>query len=308
MRFIDPIKDRLAVYRRYFFKRHLIPFYAGLFVFAALIITSAVVAINQESHRFDQVASVDKEFMDLNYCLKSIRAGTATVPRVFIDTMPLDFNAQDSGAGKRDMFIKIMLPLILKKNESLRTKRIRFIEFSALPEKSRTAEQKEFLKGIYDTYGKSGNYDEVFGKLDEVSVSLALAQAIQETGWGSSRFLMDGNSIFAEWTWSGAGMVPRTRGEGKRHRIRTFPTLYDSVDAYAFNLNRTRYYFGKRQIRREFRSKNLPMRGEALARGIGSYATEKGYIEALRQIVIRNNLNDFEKAVLAPPYCVVRFN
>ena len=74
--------------------------------------------------------------------------------------------------------------------------------------------------------------------MDIVPVSLAIAQARKETGWGTSRFAIEGNALFGQWTWSGEGIKPAgVDPEDSNHKVMKFKVLKASVRAYQRNLN-----------------------------------------------------------------------
>ena len=58
---------------------------------------------------------------------------------------------------------------------------------------------------------KRGNIDKLKNRMDIIPVSIALAQAAKESGWGTSRFALEGNAIFGQWTWDGQGIAPLYR-------------------------------------------------------------------------------------------------
>ena len=79
-------------------------------------------------------------------------------------------------------------------------------------------------------------------RMDMIPVSIALAQAAKESGWGTSRFALEGNAIFGQWTWDGQGIAPLKRDGDKKHKILKFPILRASVKAYKNNLNTHKSY------------------------------------------------------------------
>mgnify|MGYP001333018612 CR=1 FL=1 len=91
---------------------------------------------------------------------------------------------------------------------------------------------------------------------DGDGVSLAIAQAAKETGWGTSRFALKGNALFGQWTWSGEGLKPKNADEGKDHKVMKFHSLQLSVRAYLRNLNTHSTYKNLRKARTELRNQN----------------------------------------------------
>jgi len=132
-------------------------------------------------------------------------------------------------------------------------------------------------------------------------VSLAMAQAAIESGWGTSRFAIHGNAIFGQWTTAGGrGLVPTGREEGKTHKVRAFDRLSDSVNAYILNLNTHRAYRGLRELRQEARKDGKRPNGLVLAAGLEPYS-ERGeeYVELLRSLIRVNRLTPLDDAVLS---------
>ena len=132
-----------------------------------------------------------------------------------------------------------------------------------------------------------------------IPVSIALAQAAKESGWGTSRFALEGNAIFGQWTWDGQGIAPLNREKNKNHKILKFPILRASVKAYKNNLNTHKSYVKFREKREELRKKNKNISGLALTGTLKNYAqTGSEYTKILNQIITQNRLTDFEPVKL----------
>ena len=132
-------------------------------------------------------------------------------------------------------------------------------------------------------------------KMDIIPASIALAQAAKESGWGTSRFALEGNAIFGQWTWNGSGIAPLNRDKSKSHKILKFPILRASVKAYKNNLNTHKSYIKFRKMRKELRDKNKKIIGLGLTKALENYAeTGSEYTKILEQIITQNRLMDFE--------------
>ena len=106
------------------------------------------------------------------------------------------------------------------------------------------------LEKKYKQYGvKSQDLSTLKIRMDEIPVSLAIAQAAKETGWGTSRFAQEGNALFGQWTWSGEGLKPKEAEEGADHKVMKFNILQASVRAYQRNLNTHPTYKDLRKAR-----------------------------------------------------------
>ena len=138
-------------------------------------------------------------------------------------------------------------------------------------------------------------------RMDEIPVSLAIAQAAKETGWGTSRFAQEGNALFGQWTWSGEGLKPKDAEKSQGHKVMRFNVLQASVRAYQRNLNTHSSYENLRKARAELRDRGKPLDSLILAKFLNQYAeTGEKYVDVLQQIIKQNNLKDFDDAKLLP--------
>lgn len=129
-------------------------------------------------------------------------------------------------------------------------------------------------------------------RLDEIPVSMVLAQAALESGWGTSRFAKDANNLFGQWCFDeGCGMVPGRRAQGARHEVRSFETVDEAIWAYFRNINTHPVYKPLRDIRESARNTGDDLSGLDLAAGLTRYS-ERGeaYIEEVRQVIRVNAL------------------
>ncbi len=151
-------------------------------------------------------------------------------------------------------------------------------------------QEKYKVADIYD-------YSKFLGRVDIVSPSLALAQAAIESGWGKSRFFKEANNIFGQWTYNPKiGIVPLKRAKGKKHLIRIFPSLQDSIVAYMQNLNRTNAYKEFRKKRKQLREKGAVIDGLTLASTMTKYSgIGHNYVKMLESIIKKNNLVKLDK-------------
>ena len=135
--------------------------------------------------------------------------------------------------------------------------------------------------------------------MDIIPVSIAIAQAAKESGWGTSRFALEGNAIFGQWTWNGRGIAPLERNKEQRHKILRFPILRASVKAYKNNLNTHKSYKKFREKRYGLRERNKSVEGIKLIHTLKAYAqTGEEYTKILAQMMVQNALEDFENVKL----------
>ena len=244
-------------------------------------------------------SEIDSLFKEVNYNLKDVR-NTKLVKPVDIGLLPKEIKNIENTKKRKDMFIKIILPLIVKENNKIRIDRARL--FTILNKNSNTDIEKKWLEKKYKQYGvRKNDLSSLKIRMDEIPVSLAIAQAAKETGWGTSRFALKGNALFGQWTWSGEGLKPKNAEKGKEHKVMKFHSLQLSVRAYLRNLNTHSSYKSLRKARTELRNQNKPLDSLILSKHLDKYAeTGNQYIQVLQKIIDQNNLKDFDEARLLP--------
>ena len=237
-------------------------------------------------------------FKDVGYNLNKVRYEKIVKP-IYFTQFPKDLDEIQSVKLKKETFIKIVLPLIVAENEKILDDRFKLKKI--MSKKMTSDEEKQWLRQKFLEYKvKKGNVGELNLKMDIIPTSIALAQAAKESGWGTSRFALEGNAIFGQWTWNGKGIEPLFKDKSKSHKILKFPILRASVKAYQNNLNTHKSYIKFRELRKIFREKNKKINGLELAKTLDNYAqTGSEYTKILQQIIVQNKLMDFELVRLA---------
>ena len=237
-------------------------------------------------------------FEDVKYDLKTVRFEKKVKP-IYFTQFPKDLDEIESVKLKKETFIKIVLPLVVAENEKIILDRNKLLRISA--KKMTSEKEKSWLRQKLREYKvKNSDMKELEKRMDIIPVSIALAQAAKESGWGTSRFALEGNAIFGQWTWNGKGIAPLSRDEGKNHKILRFPILRASVKAYKNNLNSHKSYKKFRQKRHTLREKNKPIKGLVLIHTLDSYAqTGEEYTKILAKIIEQNLLYDYETVQLS---------
>ena len=244
-------------------------------------------------------SEIDSLFKEVNYNLKDVR-DTKLVKPIDIGLLPNEIKSIGNTKKRKDMFIKIILPLIVKENSRIRIDRKRL--FTILNKNSNTDIEKKWLEKKYKQYGvRKNDLSTLKVRMDEIPVSLAIAQAAKETGWGTSRFALKGNALFGQWTWSGEGLKPKDADKNEGHKVMRFNVLQASVRAYQRNLNTHSTYKEFRKERAKLRDEGKPLDSVILSRFLNKYAeTGNQYVEVLQKIIKQNNLQDFDDAKLLP--------
>ena len=246
-----------------------------------------------------EASILNQLFEDNDYNLKKVRANKIVKP-FEVGMLPEELKNIESTKKRKDLFIKIVLPLILSENN--RILRDRDILFKVLNKNNNTKSERRWLEKKFKQYGVvNKDVSTLKIRMDIVPVSLALAQAAKETGWGTSRFAIEGNALFGQWTYSGDGIKPAAAEEGDKHKVMAFSVLKSSVRAYQRNLNTHKSYRAFRKERAIQRDNEQNLDSTLLANYLGSYAeTGDEYVKILKQIINQNSLKDFDKAKILP--------
>ena len=244
-------------------------------------------------------STIKQLFEDTDYKLDDVRQKKLVKP-VALTLLPAEIKMIENTKKRKEFFIQIVLPLILKENNNIRLDRKTL--FSIINKNNNTKIEKKWLKNKFKQYGiPSKDLSILKIRMDEIPVSLAIAQAAKETGWGTSRFAQEGNALFGQWTWSGEGLKPKEADENKGHKVMKFNVLQASVRAYQRNLNTHSSYENFRLARAQLRDSKRPLDSILLSQFLKNYAeTGNQYVEVLQKIIKQNNLKDFDDAKLLP--------
>ncbi len=236
-------------------------------------------------------------FEDVEYDLKTVRYQKKVKP-IYFTQFPKDLDEIKDTKLKKETFIKIVLPLVVAENEKILDDKIKLKRITS--KKMTSDKEKSWLRLKLREYKvKNSDITELDKRMDIIPVSIALAQAAKESGWGTSRFALEGNAIFGQWTWTGQGIEPLNKGKNENHKILRFPILRASVKAYKNNLNTHKGYSEFREKRYKIRKRNKSIKGLELTDTLDRYAqTGKEYTDILEQIIKQNDLSDFETVQL----------
>lgn len=235
----------------------------------------------------------------MDYTEDNWARGIKVVPRLYLQSIPERWRATTSREvsvrKKKELFFRLLGPLALRANELVLEQRAWIVANRQNPSDPR------MLELLHSYRVKHEDIDELLNRVDAVPVSLVLAQAAEESGWGTSRFAAQGNALFGQWTY-GEGMAPRQRrAEKGNYSIAAFDSPLDSVRAYLLNINRHPAYADLRRVRAEARAAGKRAGGYELANTLLKYS-ERGqhYVESLHTIIRVNELAAADDAYLSP--------
>ncbi len=244
--------------------------------------------------------TINQLFKDTKYNLEKVRENKIVKP-IRISLLPTEIKKIENTKKKKNLFIQIILPLVLEENNRIRLDRKKL--FSILNKNMNSDKEKKWLLSKFKQYGVVNNdLSTLKVRMDIIPVSLAIAQAAKETGWGTSRFAIEGNALFGQWTWSGEGIKPAgVDSKESNHKVMKFKVLKASVRAYQRNLNTHGSYKEFRSARANMRDGDEELDSLLLADYLDKYAaTGKEYTKIIKQIIKQNDLQDFDKARLLP--------
>jgi len=270
-----------------------------------------------ERFEFHSGKQLEELVNNLNYTPESWAAGVREVPRLYITNVPERWRDKTSlevdVVTKKRVFFRLIGPLVLRSNELIQADRERLESAIKTLRAGKTVGQSEvtFLGKTAVDYklaepGKDidindrGLQDELLQRVDTLPPSLVLAQAAEESGWGTSRFAVEGNSLFGMWTWGDKGITPKQQRAGLgNYKIASHETPLESVSAYMHNLNTNRSYEALRMRRAELRRAGKKVTGWDLAGTLTSYSERgKAYVDSLHALMKTNKLEPTDNAYL----------
>ena len=233
---------------------------------------------------------------------------TSILPSSNQETTALpDFLAIRDVRTKKQEFFEYLLPLIRQSNLAVLAERTRVLALKTDIENGVTLDKQSlaFIGGISSRYRVSAGSDlltqinQLIIKVDAVPESLVLAQAANESGWGTSRFARKANNLFGVWCFKpGCGLAPRYRDKGLKHEVARYDSVGEGIDAYIHNINTHPAYINLRSIRAKTRNNERVMNGLALAEGLVHYSARGyAYVREIQQLIRVNKLNEFNQPV-----------
>lgn len=245
------------------------------------------------------------------FTMTNLKNGRVDVPRIYLANIESSWTENESVSFKKDLFFRTMLPLILRVNEIVANDREKLfiIKDLVLSGQELKAGDRAWLKELARTYkvktprkGEPFNdifFNKLLERVDEIPISMALGQAAYESAYATSRFAMEGNSLYGQWRW-GSGITPAGQRQNLGdYRIADYDTPLDSTFAFARNLNSNRAYEKFRILRAQLRNEKKPLDGYYLAQGLDRYS-ERGeqYVLTLQQIITHNDLTKLDTVKL----------
>ena len=242
-------------------------------------------------------------FESLNYTAENFHGGNKSVPRLTFDAVGKGWRSvseQLPVKQKKMVFFRLMTPLVLLANEKVLQERLQVIS-APLNDTGLVALAIKYKVISNPIPSLSPSHRQaLLERVDILPPSLVLAQAAKESGWGTSRFTLEGNALFGQWDFNGNGMEPKQKRQGMgQYGLARFKTPLASVEGYLLNLNTHSAYHKMRQLRAKSRQANQTITGVALAGTLDRYS-ERGYayVEMIQKMIRTNKLYLADEAYL----------
>jgi len=237
-----------------------------------------------------------------------VESQTESVPQSpsnFVTLEPItvfpDFASIQNIKVKKQQFLDYLQDYIVAESLKIHGTRSQLISYAEIANDGATfsSREKDWLMSLADEYridkdslNQRDLVNELLLRVDVIPVSLVLAQAANESAWGTSRFTLEGYNIFGQWCYEvGCGIVPNRRPSGAIHEVKKFYSVEESVAAYFTNINSHHLYQYFRSLRAQMRAHHLALDPMVLAYGLGRYS-ERGvnYVDEVQSIIIQNEL------------------
>ncbi|MGF1911783.1 glucosaminidase domain-containing protein [Vibrio kasasachensis] len=233
------------------------------------------------------------EFHQANYLVHTISTD-GNVPTYFIENLTNDLNLLPVHE-KTSVFIRLLLPTIKAVNDQILLVRTKLTALSYQPTVDWTLEEQQWVNDLMESYHvESHNLQDLLLRIDIIPIGMALAQGIDESGWGTSHFAIKGNSLYGEHLPLHGGKHLST--PSGYIKVAAFENLYQGTASYMHNLNTTRAYEDLWILRRQLREQHN-LKGDELVQALGHYSIRgDAYVEDLRALINTHQLDDFENA------------
>ena len=189
--------------------------------------------------------------------------------------------AEMTVSDKKELFYRSLLPLVLYSNNAIIEEREKLLDIVERHPDLLIASEADVawllnlgsryrllkvLEGeapaLPEAESLKDFFSELLNRVDTIPASLALGQGAYESGYGTSRFSLEGNSYFGQWTYGGKGMAPKQKRASKgNYGVAAYEWPLDSVRSYMLNLNTHRAYSGLRKKRAQLRKQGKAVSG-----------------------------------------------
>ena len=218
---------------------------------------------------------------------------------IIFSSLPDDFMDIQPVVDRKNLFINTLIPIIYSENLRILSERKKILDWW------RESDGESFSRDFWPQWlfelsekyeSNDSNLGNLLIKVDIVPISLALAQAAIESGWGTSRYSREGNAIYGQYTFDEKkGLKPQKRDANKKFFVRKFTNLSESTRSYLKNINTHAAYENFREERKKLRMSGEKLSGQILSSFLSNYSERKqDYIKDVKEIMRTNNFRKYD--------------
>jgi Bax protein len=212
-----------------------------------------------------------------------------------------DFASISDIEAKKQQFFDFLQDFVRYENGLISNLRLRLLSYAEIINTGvpLSGEERSWVVGLATTYDvnidSASDQDivsELLLRVDVIPASLVLAQAANESAWGTSRFTLEGNNIFGQWCFEeGCGIIPSRRIEGATHEVKSFASVAAAIEGYFLNINTHHLYTEFREERARLRRLGQGLNSIELVEGLERYSQRgANYIDEVQTLIEQNNL------------------
>ena len=219
---------------------------------------------------------------------------------IIFSSLPEDFMEIQPIIERKRLFINTLIPIIYSENLQILNDRKKILDWWRESDGENFSRDfwPQWLFELSEKYGSDdSNLGNLLVRVDIIPISLALAQAAIESGWGTSRYSREGNAVFGQYTFDESkGLKPKDRNENDQFFIKKFSNLSESVRSYLKNINTHLAYTDFREERKKLRMSGENLSGYKLVNFLRDYSERKEfYIKDVKEIMTSNNFKKYDK-------------
>ncbi len=252
---------------------------------------------NQET--FSSAIELERYFEKEDYSLDIVRK-ELRLRELYVANLPTDLNKL-SVPHKTSLFIRLLLTSVVKANRDILAVRKELNTITAKKKNSLelSTNEQQWLEAIGDEYeGNPNDLQELLERVDILPIGLILAQAIDESGWGTSHFAITGNALYGQHLAKNSKGTFLITPDG-HVRVASFENIFLSTASYIHNLNTTKAYARLRVERAEIRRRHGKLSGDILAGALIHYsALGQHYVDTLRWLIKHYKLDELDNIQL----------
>jgi len=268
--------------------------------------------ISQQKRKLELAfaAAVSVALFALTFTVAKLAPTYESIAKVSVASKPIvvfpDFASISNIEAKKQQFFDFLQDYVRYENGSVSDLRLQLRSYADIADSGAplSGRERDWVVNLAIAYDVDTNpasnlvlVNELLLKVDVIPASIVLAQAANESAWGTSRFALEGNNVFGQWCFvEGCGIVPNRRVEGATHEVKSFDTIEDAIESYFLNINSHPLYIGFRQERARLRQLGQRLDPFLLVQELGRYSQRgENYIDEVQTMIQQNNLRQRDR-------------